>query len=161
LISEEVRKVRDELRSLEKELDGLKEDDNQNFGKDLEFFYLKNQCFESKSVEYTYKVCPFGSAKQDSVDLGRFHAIEEKEGRGHVMEFTEGTKCWGGPARSMSVRLICGLEEHLRDVEEPSRCAYSATLSTPAVCSKEYALKLGQTLQEDGVLLNDDVIPFI
>lgn len=154
--------MREEIRPLEKELNELKEDDDQDFGKDLEFFYLKSQCFESKSVEYTYKVCPFDSAKQDSTNLGRFHAITKDEEKGHfIMEFTEGTKCWGGPARSMSIRFVCGLEEHLKDVEEPSRCAYSATLTTPAVCSKEYGLQLRQALQEDGVLLDDDVIPFV
>ena len=33
--------------------------------------------------------------------------------------------------------LVCGAEEKLVSVEEPSRCTYAAQLATPAVCTHD------------------------
>ena len=45
-----------------------------------------------------------------------------------------GAKCWNGPSRSMTVSLVCGNEDELMDVEEPSPCEYTAVMKTPAAC---------------------------
>lgn len=49
---------------------------------------------------------------------------------------------------SIQVSLSCGKTEHLRHVEEPSRCEYVAHLSSPAACSKELAQQLHQQVLE-------------
>jgi hypothetical protein len=48
----------------------------------------------------------------------------------------------------LQVSLLCGTEEHLKQVEEPSRCEYVAHLSTPAACSKELAQQLQQQIEQ-------------
>lgn len=41
-------------------------------------------------------------------------------------------------ACDLQVKLTCSTHEVLSKVEEPSRCEYTAELSTPAMCSPEY-----------------------
>ncbi|RHZ03895.1 hypothetical protein DYB31_013241, partial [Aphanomyces astaci] len=53
-----------------------------------------------------------------------------------ALKFTGGAKCWNGPERSFHVTLVCGDTTALTDVEEPSTCVYSATLTTPIVCGE-------------------------
>lgn len=48
----------------------------------------------------------------------------------------------------MQVSVSCGKEEHLRHVEEPSRCEYVAHLTTPAACSADVARQLAQQVVE-------------
>ena len=50
------------------------------------------------------------------------------------MRFADGATCWNGPKRSITVRLECGVEEELTQVEEPSTCTYTAVLRTPTAC---------------------------
>ncbi|KAL5228913.1 hypothetical protein ABZP36_017178 [Zizania latifolia] len=117
-------------------------------GKEKEFYYFYDRCFESKEGKYTYKVCPFKKASQveghSSTSLGRWDKFEESYG---AMEFSNGDKCWNGPDRSLKVRLRCGLNNELNGVDEPSRCEYVAVLSTPALCIEEKLKELKQKLQ--------------
>jgi len=42
--------------------------------------------------------------------------------------------CWGGPARKLNVKFVCGEKEEILDVFEPSRCVYEATIEHPGAC---------------------------
>jgi hypothetical protein len=48
----------------------------------------------------------------------------------------------------VQVLLSCGKTEHLRHVEEPSRCEYMAHLSTPAACSQALAQQLREQVAQ-------------
>ena len=41
-----------------------------DYGSEGEFMILKGQCFELRQQQYTYKLCPFDSFKQDHTKLG-------------------------------------------------------------------------------------------
>ncbi|KAH0468825.1 hypothetical protein IEQ34_002057 [Dendrobium chrysotoxum] len=106
--------------------------------KEKEFYFFYDRCFESKQNKYVYKICPFKQASQDegysSTRLGSWDNFEESY---RVMVFTNGEKCWNGPDRSLKVRLRCGLKNEISDVDEPSRCEYTALMSTPALCLED------------------------
>uniref|UniRef100_A0A0D9UZM4 Glucosidase 2 subunit beta n=1 Tax=Leersia perrieri TaxID=77586 RepID=A0A0D9UZM4_9ORYZ len=124
--------------------DKLKHD----FGKEMEFYYFYDQCFESKEGKYVYKVCPFKKASQveghSTTSLGRWDKFEESY---RIMQFSNGDRCWNGPDRSLKVRLRCGLNNELNGVDEPSRCEYVAVLSTPALCVEDKLKELEQKLE--------------
>ena len=61
------------------------------------------------------------------------------KGLDHVkksMSFTQGTKCWNGPARSAVVQMECGPEDEILSVAEPETCEYVLRLATPSVCTE-------------------------
>lgn len=99
------------------------------------FTYMADQCWSTQVDKYTYRVCPQGKAHQieggSEVLLGTFSGYADNH---TVMEFTQGTSCWQGPARSIKVTLRCGSETQLSQVDEPERCSYVAILDTPALC---------------------------
>ncbi|GJV21465.1 glucosidase 2 subunit beta-like protein isoform X1 [Tanacetum coccineum] len=64
-----------------------------------------------------------------------------------VMLFTNGDKCWNGPYRSLTVRLRCGSKVEVADIDEPSRCEYSALLTTPALCQEGRLKELQDKLE--------------
>jgi hypothetical protein len=49
--------------------------------------------------------------------------------------YTSGTRLIS--CLALQLTLLCGAEEKLVSVEEPSRCAYTAQLATPALCTHE------------------------
>ncbi|KAJ0979125.1 hypothetical protein J5N97_014599 [Dioscorea zingiberensis] len=141
-LSSKLSKLRSRISSL---TDKLKHD----FGKEKEFYSFYGQCFESKQNKYVYKVCPFKQATQveghSTTRLGNWDKFEDSY---TIMHFSSGDKCWNGPHRSLKVRLHCGLKNELTDIDEPSRCEYIATLSTPAVCTEEKLEELQQKLDQ-------------
>ncbi|XP_006645765.2 glucosidase 2 subunit beta [Oryza brachyantha] len=144
--SSKLSKIQSRISTL---TDKLKHD----FGKEKEFYYFYDQCFESKEGKYVYKVCPFKKASQveghSTTSLGRWDKFEESY---RLMQFSNGDRCWNGPDRSLKVRLRCGLSNEINDVDEPSRCEYVAVLSTPALCVEEKLKELEQKLE--GMSLN-------
>ncbi|KAL1540922.1 glucosidase 2 subunit beta-like [Salvia divinorum] len=153
----QVRKEYDEssskLSKIQSRISNLKQKLKQDFGPEKEFYSFYGKCFESKQNKYVYKVCPFKQATQEegysTTRLGSWEKFEESY---RVMQFMNGDKCWNGPDRSLKVRLRCGLENELTDVDEPSRCEYLAFLATPALCTED---KL-KNLQEKMESLNKD-----
>ncbi|XP_078437640.1 calmodulin-binding protein [Wolffia australiana] len=109
-----------------------------DFGVDKEFYFFYDECFETKQDKYVYKVCPFKDASQvegySNTRLGSWDKFEDSY---RLMIFSHGEKCWNGPDRTLKVRLRCGLKNEVNHVDEPSRCEYSAILSTPALCLEE------------------------
>lgn len=135
------------LSKIQSRITSLTDKLKQDFGKEKEFYYFYDQCFEGKEGKYVYKVCPYKKASQveghSSTNLGRWDKFEESY---RMMRFSNGDKCWNGPDRSLKVRLRCGLSNELNGVDEPSRCEYVAVLSTPAMCVEEKLKELQQKL---------------
>ncbi|RQM30778.1 hypothetical protein B5M09_004886 [Aphanomyces astaci] len=118
--------VDSELTSLDATLRG-------SYGPDDVLYSLRDSCVDTTSGQYTYKMCYFGQANQDQTSLGTMQPIELPL---TALKFTGGAKCWNGPERSFHVTLVCGDTTALTNVEEPSTCVYSATLTTPIVCGE-------------------------
>lgn len=137
--AENIQKEYDEasakLSKLNSKISRLTKKLGNDFGPEKEFYSLYGQCFESKQNKYVYKVCAFKQATQEegysTTRLGNWGKFEESYS---VMLFSNGDNCWNGPDRSLKVSLRCGLKVELADVDEPSRCEYAATLTTPALC---------------------------
>jgi hypothetical protein len=62
--------AREEERRLESELQKLQDNLDTNFGPDNAYRKLKGSCYSLQLNQYTYHICPFDSAKQDSTSLG-------------------------------------------------------------------------------------------
>ncbi|PIA47650.1 hypothetical protein AQUCO_01400339v1 [Aquilegia coerulea] len=135
------------LSKIQSRISSLDERLKHDFGMEKEFYSFHNRCFENKQNKYVYKVCPFKQASQveghSTTQLGQWEKFEDSY---RVMVFSNGNSCWNGPDRSLKVRLRCGLNNELTDVDEPSRCEYVALLSTPALCVEERLKELRHKL---------------
>ena len=134
---EEVENVERELNEAEQAIKALEEDDvsSDRYGKDNEYLALKDKCFEKRFQGYNYNFCFYGSAKQDSNNLGSWDGLEVDATAGTTKAmFKNGASCWNGPSRSLHVTLECGSENDILDVYEPSMCEYHMKFSTPASC---------------------------
>eukprot|EP01080_Neovahlkampfia_damariscottae_P007960 gene7960-12426_t len=140
--AEEARKKHAEQQSkvepLKSELEMLQKDVGFSAGHSA-FFVLKDKCFNVVDKQYTYEVCLFSNSHQKSKDgssthLGNWDSwdVEKK-----TMKYTNGQSCWNGPNRSAHVRIKCGLNEQLMNVDEPSMCYYTLDFETPAACNEE------------------------
>ncbi|KAI3996512.1 hypothetical protein MKX01_001350 [Papaver californicum] len=138
--SSKLSKIQSRITSLAKKLEN-------DFGPENEFYSFYDRCFENKQNKYVYKVCPFKQASQveghSSTQLGHWEKFEDSY---RTMLFSNGDKCWNGPDRSLKVKLRCGLNNELTDIDEPSRCEYVAILSTPALCLEEKLKELQRKL---------------
>ena len=142
--ADEARNAKTAIETEKKGVDGdlskIEADLKHDWGANNEFAYMIGECFEVQVTEYTYKVCPFDNAKQGHTSLGNFEGFVGKKGNKYTqMKFGGGQKCWNGPARSMTVDLVCGEETTPTNVQEPSKCEYSMTMSTPALCDEPIA----------------------
>lgn len=131
-IEDELSQVRRDLSSAESNLKNTEDLLKMDFGKNGEFFALHEKCFDYKTREYTYTMCPFGETKQGHTSLGRF---EKWDPEYSLMAFTNGQQCWGGPKRSARITFVCGAENELHDIQEPNKCEYAMKFNTPAACS--------------------------
>lgn len=150
----DARDAREKLQVKQRELDEVErtikntEDDlARDFGADDAMLSLKGKCFELEQREYTYKMCPFTDVQQirksggHGTNMGRWKSFGEqsysswgsKQDYSHFL-FADGEHCWGGPHRSTDVHAVCGAENKLVSVEEPSMCTYKMVFETPAVC---------------------------
>ncbi|XP_023533400.1 glucosidase 2 subunit beta isoform X3 [Cucurbita pepo subsp. pepo] len=136
------------LSKIQSRISSLSQKLQNDFGPEKEFYSFYDQCFESKKNKYTYKICPYKQASQveghSTTRLGRWSKFEDSYG---VMIFSSGDHCWNGPDRSLKVKLRCGLKYDITDVDEPSRCEYTALLSTPAACVEEKLQELKNKLE--------------
>ncbi|KAI7752246.1 hypothetical protein M8C21_023167 [Ambrosia artemisiifolia] len=85
--------------------------------------------------------------RRDTAQLVWGRQWEKFDESHRVMLFTNGDKCWNGPQRSLTVRLRCGSKVELADIDEPSRCEYSALLTTPALCQEGRLKELEDKLE--------------
>jgi len=96
----------------------------------LGFGDLVDREIKVHSGEWDWKIKFFDNAKQDHTRLGNFKGWVDK----NKVEFKDGDTCWQGPGRSLTVTFVCGMEEAILDVTEPSRCVYAATVRHPGAC---------------------------
>lgn len=129
-----VRNNKARTAELEQKISGSDDDES------LAYAGLDDHCVKKKIGEYSYEICFFKNAKQDSVSVGRWKHWESPG----VAIFDSGQYCPGGPERSLRVLFQCGPKEQLEEVTEPSRCTYQAKLSHPAACT-EILLKALET----------------
>ncbi|XP_055332007.1 glucosidase 2 subunit beta-like [Paramacrobiotus metropolitanus] len=127
-----VFKLNEEKTAIKKWLDN-------DYGPDFVFAALEDTCHEYTDREYTYKLCPFDRVTQKSKDGGSETGLGKWgnwENGYKEMKYTDGARCWNGPARSTKVILECGGENQLISASEPNRCEYQMTFRTPAVCTE-------------------------
>jgi protein kinase C substrate 80K-H len=133
----QVETTRTQLREKRDRRDELEDYLKKDWGPQNEWIDLhKKTCTEDHFGEYKYSICPFGMAKQGYTNLGEFHKFEAPTTHKPMMRmlFDNGDMCPGGPARSLSVELDCGVDMKIRSVTEPSRCVYLAVVTHPAAC---------------------------
>lgn len=142
--------------ALKTEREGLETKVNRSYGPEDVFARLVDQCVEAHVDKYVYKVCPFHQAEQledgHGPRLGSWKGFDDS---GEHMLFDNGEVCWQGPTRSMSVRIRCGATETLTKVAEPSRCEYTAEMTTPAACSEDRVMELRAAIAAKQALLDD------
>ncbi|KAJ9168762.1 hypothetical protein P3X46_020252 [Hevea brasiliensis] len=147
-IRKEYEESSTKLSKIQSRISSLTQKLKHDFGTEKEFYSFYDHCFESKQNKYVYKVCPFKQASQveghTTTSLGRWDKFEDLY---RTMIFSNGDRCWNGPARSLRVKLRCGLKNELTDIDEPSRCEYVAFLSTPALCLDEKLKEMEDKLE--------------
>ncbi|KAJ3476466.1 hypothetical protein NLI96_g11139 [Meripilus lineatus] len=127
--------ARQEKEKAEKDLQRLF--DPEWFGREGQWKKLENTCLEKDTGEYTYEVCLFDEARQkpnkggSTFSLGRFASWNDEQGiqAGSPeyyakQHYTQGTKCWNGPARSVVLVWSCGLENAITSVTELEKYSF-------------------------------------
>ncbi|KAG8145361.1 putative N-acetylglucosamine-1-phosphotransferase subunit gamma protein [Naja naja] len=103
---------------------------------------LAGRCFGYVESTYKYEFCPFYNVTQHeqtfrwnaySGILGIWHEWEIENNTLVGMWMREGDSC-GTKNRETKVLLVCGKNNRLAQVSEPSTCVYSLTFETPLVC---------------------------
>lgn len=129
-----------ELREKEDAIKRLEDELNSDFGPSQVFLPLKGKCFAFNDREYTYNLCPFDKATQESTsgmqtELGRWSGWAGPSDNPHSKQKYEGgIQCWNGPARSAIINIECGVEDKVTSVSEPAKCEYVYNFITPAAC---------------------------
>ena len=107
---------------------------------------LVGECFTYKDAEYTYELCPFRGVEQSNTNLGNWSKWTDGK-----MFYDNGASCWQGPNRNTEVELLCGAENKIVSVDEPSRCTYKMVFKTPAACHQAHldALELEAAVHDE------------
>lgn len=131
--------VNDKFTDIERRFNEIKEQTDKDFGINDVFLTMYKKCYELKTAEYIYKLCPYDKCSQKSINggsetkLGNWKGYNEDYSK---MEFTGGVRCWNGPDRSATIVLSCGSEHKVLSVDEPNRCEYEYKFETPAACDE-------------------------
>ncbi|KAJ0400776.1 hypothetical protein ATCC90586_002052 [Pythium insidiosum] len=140
---EKLQLTASDLSTKENELRTLQSALEKEYGADQILYALRDQCVETQGGQYTYKMCFYGSAKQDHTSLGSMDAYDPN--KPNEISFSGGQSCWNGPSRSLKVTMECGADVELFEVDEPSTCVYTAKLKTPVVCDEAHKAQLVST----------------
>jgi protein kinase C substrate 80K-H len=93
--------------------------------------------------------------EQSGTLLGKF-VNYKREGAELVMQYEGGARCWGGDARSATVRVSCGATNEIVSVTEPNRCQYLVAFRSPTACTPALLQQLEQQIEADNALLNSE-----
>lgn len=157
-------KAESKVQKLENKIKELTDKLGRDYGDHKEFLSLDENCYEYKHNQYTYEMCPYKGAAQkeghSSTSLGNWAGIEWKENqeidvstgneitvKTRVFKFTNGQTCWQGPARSLTVDVVCGDESRAISVDEPAKCVYHMIFQTPAACDENELTRLQKKLE--------------
>eukprot|EP01126_Amoeba_proteus_P067454 TRINITY_DN996_c0_g1_i4.p1 TRINITY_DN996_c0_g1~~TRINITY_DN996_c0_g1_i4.p1 ORF type:complete len:424 (-),score=118.05 TRINITY_DN996_c0_g1_i4:93-1364(-) len=135
----ELKVVQDRLRDIDGNLGSISKYLGADFGPDSRFAYLYNSIYTFSTHEYEYKLEPYKEAKQAYTSIGRWTGWTDNY---NTMQFMGGQRCWGGPDRSLTVRVVCGADTVVEEVREPAKCEYSMTLRTPGACREAELVQL-------------------
>ncbi|KAH7888167.1 glucosidase II beta subunit-like-domain-containing protein [Phlebopus sp. FC_14] len=142
-VEHSLKLTRDEHQTAREDLSDLF--DPTGFGSEGEWKKLDGLCLQKDTGEYTYEVCLFEEARQKpnqggaTFSLGKFTSWNQLAQPGELeyytkQRYTQGTKCWNGPQRSVELILACGTENTLLSVAELEKCEYQITGTSPALC---------------------------
>lgn len=110
---------------------------------------LEEEEFTLDFEEYTYAVIMFDKVYQRDIGkttggslLGSWKSFAENTYSVWAkdaydlsqMIYDNGWRCWNGVVRNVEMHLVCGPENKLIAVEEPSMCNYRMVFETPAMC---------------------------
>lgn len=111
---------------------------SRDYGPYCEFYPLDQACFSITHDGYEYEICMYGEAHQKSLDGGSSVLLGKWSGFANrtMARFTDGLRCYSGETRHLDVSFVCGENNRLVQISEPSRCSYNAVFSTPAVCQE-------------------------
>lgn len=138
--NELIQTYKREITEKSEEIKRLEEEINSDYGPSSVFLTLKQKCFTHKDREYTYTLCLFEKATQESThglhtELGRYAGWSGPQQDPYSSQKYEGGgQCWNGPTRSALVNIKCGIEDKIVSVTEPSKCEYVFDFLTPAAC---------------------------
>lgn len=131
-IRSEVSTHENTVNELQKTVDNLREVASKDYGSDNIWYALHDTCLSTDLRGYKWTLCPLKDLKQDSVKVGKFEKWNENYTK---MFFNNGDRCWNGPQRSAEIALVCGVEDKLISMDEPSKCVYQGVFSTPLMCT--------------------------
>ncbi|XP_068614498.1 N-acetylglucosamine-1-phosphotransferase subunit gamma-like [Brachionichthys hirsutus] len=116
---------------------------------------LAGRCFSYMESTYKYELCPFHNVTQHEQSfrwnaysgiLGIWQEWEMVNNTFTGMWMRDGDAC-GTKSRETKVSLVCGANNKLAQVSEPSTCVYSLIFETPLVCHP-HSLLVYPTLSE-------------
>eukprot|EP00737_Agarophyton_chilense_P000105 gb/GEZJ01000128.1/.p1 GENE.gb/GEZJ01000128.1/~~gb/GEZJ01000128.1/.p1 ORF type:complete len:584 (+),score=116.48 gb/GEZJ01000128.1/:763-2514(+) len=141
-------------REIEDKIDALKKKIGVDYGADNALRKLHGSCTRGKVTQYEFELCMFDTVRQyengvSIAQLGQFEGWEG-EGKERVMKYSEGDRCWNGPARSIKVELLCSDKEEVVSVDEPNRCTYRMKFKTAAVCEESMLKEIMADFDEGG-----------
>ncbi|RNF03791.1 putative protein kinase C substrate protein, heavy chain [Trypanosoma conorhini] len=143
----ELRELRDTVDELSASVEEIQKRLNRSVNTEDIMRTLSNECFTLDVKSYTYELCPFKNAHQydkgtqNGPSLGKWgkfgdntYSLWANASDYTHMIYEEGERCWNGALRTTDVHVLCGSENKLTQVEEPSMCRYSMVFQTPALC---------------------------
>ncbi|AIN99210.1 hypothetical protein LPMP_260970 [Leishmania panamensis] len=149
-VAEEYYIIKDDLDGLETRIkDAKKRLSPPTITTEELLLTLEGMEFNLDNNEHTYKIIMFDRIEQCDLEkvsysilLGKWNSFAEstystwtKDTRDFSrMIYDDGLECWNSGSRRVEVHLVCGPENKLVMVEEPSFCKYSMMFETPAIC---------------------------
>ncbi|PWU88041.1 putative protein kinase C substrate protein, heavy chain [Trypanosoma cruzi] len=143
----ELKESREKVEKLSSSVEQIQNRLNRSINTGDVIRTFSNECFSLNTSTHTYEICPLKDAHQYDKGTthgqcigrwGRFgdntYSLWSSTSDYTHMIFENGDRCWNGVTRMTDVYVICGPENKLVQVEEPSMCRYTMVFETPAVC---------------------------
>ncbi|KAG5501855.1 hypothetical protein JKF63_04125 [Porcisia hertigi] len=148
-IEESLVEAKERLEKLEKTIESAKKSQTSSITTEDLLRTLEKREFTIEFHEQTYAVVMFDKiyqrdlhAEEGGTLLGSWKSMGENTYAMWAkdaydlsrMIYDDGLMCWNGVRRNVELRLVCGPENKLVQVEEPSMCNYRMLFETPALC---------------------------